>query len=80
LNKTLEKVDQSKILSKDLAQLITNLMEVTADIHQVTKDARSTEGQRTLKLMHDILWRLEPLDSERIRTFLQKEGVKVKIF
>jgi phospholipid/cholesterol/gamma-HCH transport system substrate-binding protein len=80
LNKTLEKVDQSKILSKDLAGLITNLMEVTGDIREVTKGARTEEGQKTLKLLHDILWRLEPLDSERIRTFLQKEGVKVKIF
>jgi hypothetical protein len=31
-------------------------------------------------MLHDVLWRLEPLDSERIRTFLQKEGVRVKIF
>jgi hypothetical protein len=53
---------------------------VTADVHEVTKNARSPEGQKTLKLLHDILWRLEPLDGERIRTFLQKEGVKVKIF
>ena len=80
LNSTLERIDRSKILSNDLAQLITNLMEVTGDIHEVTKNARSPEGQKTLKLLHDILWRLEPLDSERIRTFLQKEGVKVKIF
>ena len=80
LNKTLEKVDQSKILSQDLAKLITNLMEVTSDIHEVTKHARSPEGQKTLKLLHDILWRLEPLDSDRIRTFFQKEGVKVKLF
>ncbi len=80
LNKTLEKVDQSRILSKDLGVLITNLMELTSDLRQVTQHARTEEGQKTLKLLHDILWRLEPLDSERIRTFLQKEGVKVKIF
>lgn len=80
LNKTLEKVDQSKILSKDLAVLINNLMEMTSDVREVTKGMRTPEGQKTLKLLHDILWRLEPLDSERIRTFLQKEGVKVKIF
>jgi phospholipid/cholesterol/gamma-HCH transport system substrate-binding protein len=80
LNKTLEKIDQSKILSKDLAQLITNLMEVTADIHEVTKNTRSPEGQKSLKLLHDLLWRLEPLDSARIREFMQKEGIKVKIF
>ncbi len=80
LNTTLEKIDQSKILSKDLAVLINNLMEVTTDVRQVTKNARTEEGQKTLKLMHDILWRLEPLDSQHIRDFLQKEGVKVKIF
>jgi phospholipid/cholesterol/gamma-HCH transport system substrate-binding protein len=80
LNRTLEKIDQSKILSKDLAQLITNLMEVTADVHEVTKNARSPEGQKTLNMLHDVLWRLEPLDSARIREFMQKEGIKVKIF
>ena len=80
LNKTLEKIDQSKVLSKDFAQLITNLMEMTSDLREVTKNTRTTEGQKTLKLLHNILWRLEPLDSERIKTFLQQEGVKVKIF
>lgn len=80
LNKTLEKVDQSKILSRDLANLITNLMEMTNDLREITKNTRTTEGQKTLKLLHDILWRLEPLDSDRIKQFLQKEGVKVKIF
>jgi hypothetical protein len=55
-------------------------MEMTNDLREVTKNTRTTEGQKTMKLLHDILWRLEPLDSERIKTFLQKEGVKVKIF
>lgn len=80
LNRTLEKIDQSKVLSKDLAQLISNLMEMTSDLREVTKNTRTTEGQKTLKLLHNILWRLEPLDSERIKQFLQQEGVKVKIF
>jgi len=80
LNKTLEKIDQSKVLSKDLASLITNLMEMTNDLREVTKNTRTTEGQKTLKLLHNILWRLEPLDSDRIKQFLQKDGVKVKIF
>ncbi len=80
LNRTLEKVDQSQVLSKDLGQLISNLMELTSDIREITKNTRSPEGQKTMKLLHDLLWRLEPLDSQRIREFLQKEGVKVKIF
>jgi phospholipid/cholesterol/gamma-HCH transport system substrate-binding protein len=80
LNRTLEKIDQSKVLSKDLAQLISNLMEMTSDLREVTKNTRTSEGQKTLKLLHNILWRLEPLDSDRIKQFLQQEGVKVKIF
>jgi len=79
LNITLEKVDKSKILSTDLAALITNLMDMTADLRELTKNTRTTEGQKTLKLLHDLLWRLEPLDRERIEKFLQKEGIRVKI-
>lgn len=80
LNKILVTVDKSKLVSKDLTNLITNLMEITTDVREVTKGARTEEGQKSLKLLHDLLWRLEPLDEQRIRTFLQKEGVKVKIF
>ncbi len=80
LNRILETVDKSKLVSKDLTHLITNLMEITADVREVTKNVRTDEGQKTLKLLHNLLWRLEPLDEQRIRTFLQKEGVKVKIF
>ena len=80
LNVTLEKLDKSKILSTDLATLISNLMQVTSDIHTVTKNVNTPEGQKSLKLMHDLLWRLEPLDSDRIRAFLQKEGVRVMLF
>ncbi len=80
LNRVLENVDKSKLLSKDLTQLISNLMELTTDIREVTKTTRSPEGQKSLKLLHDLLWRLEPLDEERIKAFFQKEGIKVKIF
>lgn len=80
LNRTLEKVDQSKILSRDAGLLISNLMEITMDIREITKTTRTEEGKKTLKLLHDLLWRLEPLDEKRIREFLQKEGIRAKIF
>ncbi len=80
LNKTLEKLDRSKIVSQDLGKLITNLMELTEDVRIVTKKARSPEAEKTLNLLHELLWRLEPVDGERIRTFFQKEGMRVKFF
>jgi len=45
LNKTLEKIDQSKVLSKDLASLITNLMDMTSDLRELTK--KHSDDRRT---------------------------------
>lgn len=80
LNKTLDWVDKSKVFKTDLAKLIENLIQVTSDVRAVTSKVHTPEGEKTLKLLHELLWRLEPLDSKTIRTFLQKEGVKVQMF
>lgn len=80
LNKTLDWVDRSKVFKTDLSRLIENLIAITTDVKTVTDKVHSKEGEETLKLLHQLLWRLEPLDSKTIRTFLQKEGVKVQMF
>ncbi len=80
LNKALEKLDNSKVITQDLGSLITNLMEISKDVREVTKGTRTAEGEKTLKLIHQLLWRLEPLDGERIKTFFQKEGIRTKLF
>lgn len=80
LNKTLQWVDKSAVFKTDLSELVRNLIEITRDVRKVTDRVRTPEGEKTLKLLHDLLWRLEPLDSQTIRTFLQKEGVRAKIF
>jgi len=80
LNKTLDWVDHSRIFKTDLSKLVENLIAVTADVRKVTSKVNSPEGEKALKLLHELLLRLEPLDSKAIRTFLQSEGVKVKIF
>lgn len=80
LNKTLQWVDKSNIFKTDLSELVRNLIEITRDVRKITDHAHTPEGEKTLKLLHDLLWRLEPLDQKVIRTFLQKEGVKVTIF
>lgn len=80
LNKTLDWVDKSKVFKTDLSKLVENLIQITSDIRVVTDKTHSPEGQKTLKLLYDLLWRLEPLDSKQVRSFLQKEGVKVQLF
>jgi phospholipid/cholesterol/gamma-HCH transport system substrate-binding protein len=80
LNQTLAWVDKSKIFKTDIGKLVDNLIQITSDIRIVTDKTHTPEGEKTLKLLHELLWRLEPLDSKNIRTFLQKEGVKVQLF
>ncbi len=80
INKTLLWVDKSAIFKTDLSKLVDNLIAITTDVRTITNKTHTPEGEKTLKLMYDLLWRLEPLDSKNIRTFLQKEGVKVRMF
>lgn len=80
LNKTLEWVDRSKIFKADLSKLVDNLIAITTDVRTMTDKVHTPEGEKTLKLLHELLWRLEPLNREAVRTFLQKEGVRVKMF
>ncbi len=80
LNKTLDWVDKSAVFKTDLSKLIANLIAMTSDMRKVTDKVNSPEGEKTLKLLYELLWRLEPMDSKTIRTFLQKEGIKVQMF
>jgi phospholipid/cholesterol/gamma-HCH transport system substrate-binding protein len=80
LNKTLDWVDKSQIFKTDLSKLINNLIQITSDVRIITDKTHTPEGEKTLALLHELLFRLEPLDAKQIRQFLQKEGVKVQMF
>jgi phospholipid/cholesterol/gamma-HCH transport system substrate-binding protein len=80
LNRTLEMVDKSKLFKTDLQVLVQNLIDLTGDVKKLTAKANSPDGQKTIELLHKLIWRLEPLDSKTVRTFLQKEGVKIQMF
>lgn len=79
LNETLrffEKTTQNK----DHQALIKNLTVITQDLAYFTQNLRGPEAEKTIQLLTELIRRLEPLDGEAIRKFLQKEGVKAKIF
>lgn len=80
INETLSWVDKSKIFKNDLGTLIQNLIAITGDVRRVTDKTHSPEGEKTLKLLYDLLWRLEPLDHAAIKKFFQEEGLRTHIF
>jgi phospholipid/cholesterol/gamma-HCH transport system substrate-binding protein len=79
LNKTLMQLDKTT-KNVEVTKLLRNMVEISEDIRTVSSQVRTAEGQKTLKLLHQLLWRLEPMTKENIREFLQKEGIKAKIF
>jgi phospholipid/cholesterol/gamma-HCH transport system substrate-binding protein len=80
LNKTLEWVDKSKIFKSDLSKLTDNLIAITSSVRTITDQLNTPEGKQTLTLLNKLLWRLEPLDADKIRAFFQDQGVRVKFF
>jgi phospholipid/cholesterol/gamma-HCH transport system substrate-binding protein len=79
LNKTLDLFDRvSK--NKETSRIIGNVTQITEDLTILTSRLRGPEAEKTLDLLHRLLWRLDKLDENSIRTFLQKEGIKAKIF
>lgn len=80
LNKTIESIDKSKVFKTDIGLLIENLIAITTDMRKVTDKVDTPEGKKTLDLMYRLLWRLEPLEPEAIRKFLQQEGIRARIF
>ena len=79
LNKTLVLLDKTT-KNKDFAHIVSNVVALTDDLTIATSKLRGPEAERTMKLMHDLIWRLDKLDEKAIRDFLQKEGIKAKLF
>ncbi len=80
LNKTLAWMDKNPTFRNDITKLTGNLVAITSDVRKVTDSIHTPEGEKTLALLNKLLLRLEPLDSDAIRNFFQKEGIRAKIF
>jgi phospholipid/cholesterol/gamma-HCH transport system substrate-binding protein len=79
MNKTLVLLERlSK--NKKYADIVDDLATITSDLTILTSKLRGPEAQKTMDLLHRLLWRLDKLDEKAIREFLQKEGIKAKLF
>ena len=79
VNKLLKTVD-STTTDKDVRKLLKNMSVLTTDMAYFTQAMRSDDGEKTLKLVKDLIWRLDELDKAAIRKFLQEEGIKARMF
>ncbi len=79
LNKLLKQVDQTAS-NKETAAIVKNLSTVIADLAYFTQKMRGEDGQKSIELLNQLLWRLKDLDGPTIRKFLQEEGIKAKMF
>jgi phospholipid/cholesterol/gamma-HCH transport system substrate-binding protein len=79
LNVLLKQVEKTSS-NKDFDKIVKNFITLTDDAAFFSQQLRSSEGQKTLALVKDLVGRLEGLDGKAIRKFLQEEGIKAKLF
>jgi phospholipid/cholesterol/gamma-HCH transport system substrate-binding protein len=79
LNKTLTLLEKTS-KNKEVNRVIGNLAQMTDDMTILTSKLRGPEAEKTMTLLHDLLWRLNKVDEQSIHNFFQKEGIKAHIF
>lgn len=77
-NKTLVLMDKTTKNVK-VAELLQNLVQISGDVAHVSKKLRSDDADKTIELVHRLVWRLDDLDKAAIKKFLQEEGVKARM-
>ena len=48
-------MDKSQVFKTDLSKLINNLIQITTDVRVITDKTHTPEGEKTLKLLHELL-------------------------
>lgn len=79
VNKTLVLLEKTSKNEK-FTHIVDNMVTLTDDLTIITSKFRGQEAQKTMDLIHRLVWRLDKLDEQAIRKFLQQEGIKAKLF
>lgn len=78
-NRTLVQLEKTT-KNVEITRLLQNLVEISEDVRFLTEKVRTPEGKKTLDLIHKLIWRLEPMDREAVKKFLQEDGIRARIF
>ena len=79
LNSVLKQFDKTT-KDKEVSAIVKNLATVSGDLAYFSQHLRSPEGEKTLKLINRLIWRLDDLDAKAIKKFFQEDGIKAKLF
>jgi phospholipid/cholesterol/gamma-HCH transport system substrate-binding protein len=79
VNKTLVLLEKTT-KNQQFNHIVTNVDTLTSDLTILTAKLRGPDAEKTMDLLHRLVWRLDKLDEAAIRKFLQQEGVKAKLF
>lgn len=79
LNKTLVLLDHST-KNVEVNRLLKNFVKISDDVSHLTGKLSTKDADKTYELMHRLIWRLEGVDKDTVRKFLQEEGIRAKIF
>lgn len=79
VNKTLVLLEKTTKNEK-FGRIIDNVATITSDLTIATEKLRGPEAQKTMDLLHRLVWRLDKMDEAAIRKFLQQEGIKARLF
>ena len=86
LNSLVTKVNKTLVLlektskNEKFTRIVDNVATITEDMTILTAKLRGPEAQKTMDLIHRLVWRLDKLDEAAIKKFLQQEGIKAKLF
>ena len=79
LNRTLALLEKTSKNEK-FAKILDNVALVSGDVELLTRRMRGPEAEKTLDLLHRLLFRLDKLDEDSIRKFFQKDGIRARLF
>ncbi len=77
-NKTLILLDKSS-KNKELERFLSNAVTISDDVVYFTGKLRSEESKKSFEIIIKLLGRMESLDAQAIKKFLQEEGIKAKL-
>lgn len=64
----------------EVHKIVKNLNTIMDNGAYFTSELRSPEAIKTVKLINDLIRRLEPLDAKAIKKFLQEDGIRARLF
>lgn len=64
----------------EVHKIVKNLNTIMDNGAFFTQEMRSPEAMKTVKLINDLIKRLEPLDAKAIKKFLQEDGIRARLF